>query len=428
MPLTHGRASVSIANESTAGGSAMSTVEVAFNPFEQGFTDDPYPQWQLLRDNDPVHATPIGFWLLLRYEDVLRFVRDPGLSVEDANATPGLLDELTREVLGDDIPEGGDHAMLNVDPPDHTRLRRLVSKAFTPRTIEQLRPRIQQLVDETLDRVGPTGEMELIGDLAFPLPFAVISEMLGMPEADSEQLRQWSGTLVRSLEPNMDPDLIRAIADAGEKMRAFTFDVISWKKSNPGDDLLTALIDAEENGDMLSDEELIDQIMLLYIAGHETTVNLIGNGMLALLRHPAQLQQLIADPSLLGNAIEELLRFDPPVQMTRRITLQDVEIGGRVIPAGMFVACVIASANRDPARWGPTADELDIARPDAREHLAFGGGAHYCLGAALARLEAQVAMGTLISRFGGDLALAGDPVWNGRINLRGLDRLPLRIG
>jgi cytochrome P450 len=403
----------------------MSATEVAFNPFEPGFTDDPYPQWAALREHDPVHRTPLEFWLLLRHDDVLRFVRDPGTSVEDRNARPTAVDELIRETVGERA-ERGNAAMLNRDPPDHTRLRRLVSKAFTPRVIERLRPRIQQLVDETLDRVAPTGEMELVSDLAFPLPFAVISEMLGMPESDSAQLREWSGTLVRSLEPINDPELVKRIAAAGDAMHDFTADVIAWKREQPADDLLSALLAAEEHGDVLSDEELIDQVMLLYIAGHETTVNLIGNGVLALLRHRSQLERLRGDPSLDANAVEELLRYDPPVQMTRRITLEDVEVGGKVIPAGTFVACVIASANRDADRWGPDADRLDLGRADASGHLAFGGGAHYCLGAALARLEGQVAVGSLVRRFPG-LEQDGEAVWNGRMNLRGLDRLPLRL-
>ena len=404
----------------------MSTVEVEFNPFDPSFAEDPYPHWQLLREQAPVHRTAIGFWVLTRYDDVLRFVRDPALSVEDRNARPGPLEEISRQVLGDDYTERGQRAMLNLDAPDHTRLRKLVSKAFTPRVIERLRPRIQQLVDEALDRVEPHGEMELIGDLAFPLPFAVISEMLGMPEADSAQLREWSGTLVRSLEPLVDPDLIRAIAEAGEKMRDFTAEAITWKRGHPGDDLLSALIAAEEGGHVLSDEELVDQVMLLYIAGHETTVNLIGNGTLALLRRRTELDRLRADPSLDANAVEELLRYDPPVQMTRRITLEDVEVGGQVIEGGTFVVCVIASANRDRAKWGDDAEALDITREDAHNHLAFGGGSHYCLGAALARLEGQVAIGTLVRRFP-RLELAGDPEWNGRINLRGVERLPLRV-
>jgi cytochrome P450 len=209
-------------------------------------------------------------------------------------------------------------------------------------------------------------------------------------------------------------------------MHDFTADAIAWKRRQPGDDLLSALIAAEEGGDVLSDDELIDQVMLLYIAGHETTVNLIGNGTFALLRQRTQLDRLQADPSLDANAIEELLRYDPPVQMTRRITLHDVEIGGQVIEAGTFVVCVIASANRDRVKWGDDAETLDITRDDAHNHLAFGGGIHYCLGAALARLEGQVAIGTLVRRFPG-LELAGDPVMNGRINLRGIERLPLRL-
>ncbi|HZT66725.1 MAG TPA: cytochrome P450 [Acidimicrobiales bacterium] len=404
----------------------MSTVEVAFNPFDPSFGRDPYPQWAVLRDNDPVHQTPIGFWLLLRYDDIHRFVRDPALSVEERHASNALIDAIMEQALGDryaEFQDRGSRTMLNLDPPDHTRLRRLVNKAFTPRRIEQLRPRIQQLVDEALDRVEAEGRLEVIGDLAFPLPFAVISEMLGMPDTDSVQLREWSGTLVRGLEPIVDPELINAIADAGDNMRNLCSEAIAWKRQNPADDLLTAMIAAEEAGDMLTDEELIEQVMLLYIAGHETTVNLIGNGTLALLRNPDQLRRLVEDPSLDVNAIEELLRYDPPVQMTRRITLQDVEVGGKTIGAGTFVACVIASANRDPAHWGPDADRLDLSRPNANHHLSFGGGAHYCLGAALARLEAQVAIGTLIRRFPG-LELAGEPEWNGRMNLRGRANVP----
>lgn len=408
----------------------MSTVEVAFNPFDPSFTQNPYPQWAALRENDPVHQTPLDFWLLTRYEDVHRFVRDHALSVEDRHAQASFSDDIRRQALGDrfeEMMQRGSRAMLNLDPPDHTRLRRLVTKAFTPRVIEQLRPRIQELVDDALDRAQDKGELELIGDLAFPLPFAVISEMLGMPEGDRDQLRDWSGTVVRSLEPLADPDLIRAIADAGENIRAFTQEAIAWKRQNPADDLLSALIAAEEGGDVLTDEELIDQVILLYIAGHETTVNLIGNGMLALLRNRAQLERLQADPSLEANAIEELLRYDPPVQMTRRITLRDVEVGGKQIPAGTFVACVIASANRDPRQWGDTADVVDVGRSGAEKHLAFGGGVHHCLGAALARLEGRVAIGTVVRRFPA-VEISGEPVWNGRMNLRGLDRLPLSTG
>jgi cytochrome P450 len=315
--------------------------------------------------------------------------------------------------------------MLNRDPPDHTRLRRLVSKAFTPRTVEQLRPRIQQLVDQALGSARP--QLEVIGDLAFPLPFQVISEMLGMPETDIGQLREWSGTLVRNLEPVVDPDTLRAIVEAGESMRALVGDMIAWKRKHPANDVLSGLIASEDHGDVLSDDELADQVMLLYIAGHETTVNLIGNGTLALLRHRDQLDRLRDDPDLDPTAVEELLRYDSPVQMTRRITLAGVDIQGKTIEAGAFVVLVLGSANRDPGHWGDSADALDVGRRDANQHLSFGGGHHYCLGAALARLEAQVAIGTLVRRYPA-LELDGSPESNGRINLRGLARLPVRTG
>jgi cytochrome P450 len=285
---------------------------------------------------------------------------------------------------------------------------------------------VQQLVDGYLDGAAAAGGMELVGDYAFKLPFAVITEMMGMPNADEAKLRDWSGTLVRTLEPVVDPDLMNAIADAADNMHGLILDAIAWKRENLGDDLLSGLIMSEENGDMLSDDELIEQIMLLYIAGHETTVNLIGNGMLALLRNPGQLARLRSDASLDASAVEELLRYDPPVQMTRRITLTDVEIGGKTIEEGMFVMCGLASSNRDQTHWGRTADEVDIGRPNAKEHLAFGGGAHYCLGAALARLEGQVAIGSLVRRFS-TIEPTADPEWNGRLNLRGLERLPLSV-
>jgi cytochrome P450 len=401
---------------------------VAYNPFEPGFAEDPYPQYAVMREAEPVHESPFGIWILFRYDDVLRFLRDPTLSVEDANAHPTAFTQYIEEVMGEDRDtETGTHAMLNVDPPDHTRLRKLVSKAFTPRTIQRLRPRIQELVDQSLDEAADAGAMELMREYAFRLPFAVISEMLGMPPTDSDQLREWSGTLVRTLEPVIDPAMIHAIADAGRNMRELVTDVIAWKRDNPADDMLSGLIEAEEHGDVLSDNELLDQVMLIYIAGHETTVNLIGNGVLALLRNPDQLARLRDDSSLDAPAVEELLRFDPPVQMSRRVTLTDVQVGGKTIPEGVFVVCGLASSNRDEAHFGPTAGHLDIGRENAKEHLAFGGGAHYCLGAALARLEGQVAIGSLVRRFS-TIEPTAEPTWNGRLNLRGMDELPLTVG
>ncbi len=404
----------------------MSDIAVGYNPFEPGFAADPYPQYQALREADPVHHSPAGFWMLFRYGDVQRFLRDPGLSVEEKRATPTPFDIAARDVLGERA-ERGSLAMLNRDPPDHTRLRRLVSKAFTPRVVDGLRPRVTQLVEDKLDAIEAAKQVELISALAFPLPFEVISELLGMPDGDRDQLRQWSGTLVKSLEPLFDVAELGAIVEAGDAMREYTAGVIAWKRRHPADDLLSAMIAAEEQGDVLSDDELLEQVMLLYIAGHETTVNLIGNGTLALLNHPGELERLRADPSRDANAVEELLRYDSPVQMSRRITLVEVAVDGKVIDAGSFVALGLASANRDPAHWGERADDLDTSRDGAGQHVSFGGGPHYCLGAALARLEGQVAIGGLIRRFA-RLELAGEPEWNGRLNLRGLARLPVAAG
>ena len=407
---------------------ADSDQAVAYNPFQPGFTDDPYPHYAEMRSGEPVHHSPLGVWALFRHDDVTRLLREAGLSADDRRSHETPLTQLRDETLGD-RGEQGQHAMINRDPPDHTRLRRLVSKAFTPRMVQRFRERVQQLVDSSLDRAAADGEMELIGDFAFPLPFAVITEMLGMPDTgvDSDEIRTLSGLLVSNLEPVVDPERLKRVRDAGNRMYELIGAAIEAKRALPGDDLLSALIAAESDGDVLSVGELIDQVTLLYVAGHETTVNLIGNGMRALLADPRSLERLQADPEgLAAGAVDELLRFDSPVQMTRRITLEEVEIGGRTIEPGAFVLLVLGSANRDPDVFGPSADRLDLGRAEASTHLSFGGGHHYCLGASLARLEAQVAIGTLVGRFP-TIEPTADPVWNGRINLRGLERLPLAV-
>jgi cytochrome P450 len=397
-----------------------------FDPFAPGFTDDPYPQYAGLRAQAPVHQHPFGFWLLTRYEDVSWLLR-AGLSVEDRNVADGLFRELRDQMYGDQLPGAEQVSMLDRDPPDHTRLRRLVSKAFTPRAIEALRPRITALVDGMLDAIDGQGRVDLVDTLAFPLPFAVIAEMLGTPPADHERIRRLSGTVVRSLEPVADPALAAAIAAADAELSAIAADMIAWKRSNPADDLLTALISAEDNGDVLSDDELIAQTLLLYIAGHETTVNLIAGGTLALLRNPDQLALLTSNPGLVESAVEELLRYDSPVQASRRITLEPVTIRGITIPAGAFVMASLGSANRDESFWGADAAEVRLGRENAHRHVSFGAGPHHCLGASLARLEASIAFARLMARFPG-LALDGDVTWNGRINLRGPAHLPVSLG
>ncbi|MGH3368113.1 MAG: cytochrome P450 [Nocardioidaceae bacterium] len=397
-----------------------------FDPFADGFTDDPYPHYARLRDASPVHQNPLGFWVLSRYGDVSALLRS-GLSVEDRNAGPGPLRDLNEAVYGDRGQRMDGLSMLDKDAPDHARLRRLVSKAFTPRAVAALEPKVVALVDEALDRIAATERVDLVAELAFPLPFAVISEMLGMPETDQTRLRELTGTLVRSVEPVVDPELMTAIVQADDELAAMARDTIAWKRDHLGDDLLSGLIQAEDDGDVLDDGELVAQVLLLYIAGHETTVNLIANGVHALLENPDQLDLLRRKPELAGNAVEELLRYDSPVQMSRRITLQPYDVVGQQIPVGAFVIASLASANRDQEFWGGDADRLHLDRENAHQHVSFGAGVHHCLGAALARLEGRVAIGRLVQRFP-DLAPDGSVQWNGRINLRGPSTLPVRVG
>ena len=400
-----------------------------FDPFAPGFASDPYPVYAVEREATPVQQTPFGPWLVFTHEESTRLLRDTTMSVDVRKAIElSGEDPRNRARMRDEVfpdrPPREDTSILNIDPPDHTRLRKLVSSVFTPRRVADLRPVIQRIVDAHLDAVADREQFDLIADLAFPLPFTVISEMLGMPESDRDQLRDWSHTLVRILDFTIGPDELRECVLAGEAMREHLAEVIEWKRRNPGDDLLTALIRAEDGGDVLSDTELLDQVNVLFIAGHETTVNLIGNGTWALLQHPEQLALLRDDPSVEATAIDELLRYDSPVQMSRRIALEPIEIGGESIEAGTFVLTCLGSANRDAAVFGPTADQLDLRRPDAARHLSFGSGTHHCLGASLARLEGLVAITSLLRRFP-DLRAIGEPAWNGRLVLRGADSLLL---
>ena len=399
----------------------------SFNPFEPGFTDDPYPHYAALRRDNPVEHHELEFWALWRYADVHDVLR-ARLSVQDDKVLHvGPMADVYEQVYAEKGLEGGGvRSMLDLDPPDHTRLRKLVSKAFTPRTIDALTPDVERLVGEALDAIADAGEVNLVDALAFPLPFTVITLMLGMPDIDTDRLRELSGVVVRSLEPVPDEATVRAIVEADVELVELASEAIAWKRTHPGDDLLTALINAEDAGDVLTEEELRAQVLLLYIAGHETTVNLIGNGALALLRNPDQLALWRDRPDLDENAVEELLRYDSPVQMSRRITLEDYAVADAVIPAGSFVIASLASANHDEVQFGADAARLRLDRTNARQQISFGAGVHHCLGAALARLEGRVALSSLVRRFP-DLRLAGEPRWNGRVNLRGLADLPVAV-
>ncbi|MBE1469961.1 cytochrome P450 [Kibdelosporangium phytohabitans] len=384
---------------------------VWFNPYLPGFTRDPYPHYKELTESHPVQDHPLGFWFLSRYDDVLALLR-AGQSVEAAAQ-----DTITGVVNA---------SMLDRDPPDHTRLRALVTKVFTRRAIAALEPMIVELVDTALDRMAEQGSSDLVQQLAFPLPFAVISRMLGLPPVDGARVRELSGTLVRALEVVVDEQAAQAIADARVELGELTRDLLAWKRANPADDLLTALITAEHEGQVLNEDELVSQVVLLYVAGHETTVNLIANGTHALLRDPGQLELLRGRPDLIGNAVEEFLRYDSPVQQTRRVIVTPYSVDGAEIPIGSFVIACLAAANRDERMFGADAGELRLERKQARNHLSFGGGPHHCLGAALARLEGQIAIGRLVRRFP-RLSLDGEVEHNNRINLRGLNALPVKV-
>jgi cytochrome P450 len=400
------------------------TIQELFNPFLPGFDENPYEHYKTVRDTHPVQEHPMGFWFLSRHADVSAVLRDARLSVADHNLAAGPMREQYEQIILEAPVKLV--TMMDSDPPDHTRLRSLVGKVFTPRAIAALEPTTSELVDRLLDRIADAGSVNLIDAFAFPLPFAVISTMLGMPDTDSERLLELTETLVIALDPVADPEVMRSIVRAEIELADMMREIIAWKRNNPADDLLTALLQAEHNGDLLSNDELVAQILLLYVAGHHTTVNLIGNGVNALLRNPDQLALLRSNPDLIGNAVEEFLRYDSPTHQTRRITLTPYSIGGYEIPAGAMMIACLGSANRDERMFGPDADKLRLDREQARHHVSFSLGTHHCLGSALARLEGRVAISKLVNRFP-KLSLSGPVTWNGRINLRGATNIPVSV-
>ena len=394
-----------------------------FNPFDPVTRADPYPVYRRLRDEDPIHRSPLGIWILSRYADIEPILRDARFSNDIRNARSFPLASSSGAEFEERLNRRA-KVMLFVDPPDHTRMRSLVNKAFTPRVVEQLRPRVQQIVDQLLTEALERGSMDLIADLSYPLPVIVIAEMLGVPPEDRDTFRQWSSDLARSLDPLLPPEMLDVFERSADAFTEYFETLIAQRRVSPGDDLLSALVAAEQAGDRLSPEELVSTCILILIAGHETTMNLIGNGMLALLRHPSQLARLRDDPALIPNAIEELLRYDGTVQMTGRTAKEDVVVGGQPIEAGEICILLIGSANRDPARYADP-ERVDVARKDIH-HLAFGAGAHYCLGAPLARVEAHIAFTEMFRRLPSTVHATSDaPEWRENIVLRGLKSLPL---
>ena len=409
--------------------SATEPSERLWNPFDPEFRADPYPYYDRLRTEAPAYRDPAGTTVLTRYRDVFATLRSNQVSRDvEANA---IFDESDPVAMRRrERRRGSAKSILNLDPPDHTRLRRLVSKAFTPRAIESLRPRIEAMVDARLDLAAERGTIELIDDLAFPVPFQVISELLDMPMDRADELREWSQTLTQGLEPTSTIDDLDASEAAIMQLIPYLIEVIESRRARPGDDLLSGLLAVEDGGDTLSPAELISFVVLLYVAGHETTVNLIGNGMLALLRNPDQLDDWRRDPALDAAAVDELLRFDGPVQHTVRVAMEPMAFEGArgdqiVVEPGRRILTVLGAANHDPAMF-ENPHRLWLRRPNASKHTAFSAGFHYCLGASLAKLEASVALTRFIRRFD-TIELAGEPHFRDRITIRGVDRLPLTV-
>jgi pimeloyl-[acyl-carrier protein] synthase len=388
---------------------------------------DPYPLYSRLRTESPVHLNFSGVWLLTRYADVQSILRDPSVYSNDSRHSD--LYRVFMASIGDrDLgPLGDDTArsMLFTDPPDHDRLRGLVSQAFTARRIEAMRPRIQEIADALIAEAAASGEFEVVARLAYPLPLTVICQMLGVPVADRHLFHRWSQELVPVIDPLVTLDVLDRANVAATAFHEYFDALAAERRSHPRDDLLSALIQAEDEGERLTHQELRTTCVLLLVAGHETTVNLISNGTLALLQHPSQLEALRAEPSLVRNAVEEMLRYDSPVQLVGRTLLRDVEIDGRQISRGDQVVGIIGAANRDPAQF-PEPDRFDVGRRDIR-HLSFSGGIHFCLGAQLARTEGQVAIGSLVRRFPRLERAVGQLEWRDTVTLRGLKSLPVSV-
>ncbi|MFC9604640.1 cytochrome P450 [Streptomyces niveus] len=399
--------------------------------FTWEFATDPYPAYAWLREHAPVHRTrlPSGVdaWLVTRYADARRALADPRLSKNPVHHAEQPHAKGKTGIPGERGAELMTH-LLNIDPPDHTRLRRLVSQAFTPRRVAEFAPRVQELTDGLIDAFAAKGEADLIHDFAFPLPIYAICDLLGVPREDQDDFRDWAGMMIRHGGGPRG-----GVARSVKKMRGYLAELIHRKRDDPGDDLISGLIRASDHGEHLTENEAAAMAFILLFAGFETTVNLVGNGTYALLRNPEQRARLqrsldAGESALLATGIEELLRHDGPVEMaTWRYATEPVELGGQSVAVGDPVLVVLAAADRDPERFADP-DRLDLSRGD-NKHLGYGHGIHYCLGAPLARLEGQTALRTLLTRLP-DLRLAADPSdlrWRGGLIMRGLRTLPVQF-
>jgi pimeloyl-[acyl-carrier protein] synthase len=415
---SHGKGNDTLQSDSAASKWRPET----FDPRTPAFFQNRYSFYERLRVEDPVHNFPhLRLWWLTRYADVLPALTDKRLGKKDLPVDPDVGAPMPKALGGLPLPK----SMLTQDPPDHTRLRSLVNKAFTPRMVEGLGPRIELIANQLLDRCMSEGQMDLAADFAFPLPAIVIAELLGVPPADRDLFRAWSADAALAVDPTQPTAVRRAGSAAVAALADYFAQLVQKRRDAPASDLISQMIAIEDDGDRLSYGEMLSMCVTLLAAGHETTANLFANGALSLLRHPDQLELLRAHPELLPTAVEELLRYDSPVQGVRRAAAEDFELGGKLIRKGDWVTPMIGAANRDPAVFADP-ERLDITRKE-NPHLAFGRGIHFCLGAPLARLEGEIGFRVLLERLP-QLSLAeGDPAWTNNSALRTLKSLHVRF-
>ncbi len=402
-----------------------------FDPFDPLWSSDPFPLYEELRRRAPIHRNDLGFWVVARHEDCLAVLRDRRTSSDSSTI------DLDRMPAGFRSPVDADDPLavamdemrpfLFRDPPDHTRLRGLVAKAFTPKVVESLRVRTQQVVDELLDAAFEADRVDLLEAFAYPLPVRVICDLLGVPVADQDRFKVWSNALAKGLDPDflLTEETIAERAEAVLQFSQYFFELLAERRRHPGEDLLSRLVRAEDEGAVLTEGELLATCILLLVAGHETTVNLIAGGVLALLRHPDQLERFGSDPSVTRTGVDEMLRYVSPVQLTGRSFTEDCVFGGVEFARGDFAMLLLASANRDPDQFEDP-ERFDVTRAP-NNHLGFGFGIHHCLGAPLARMEAQVAVGTLVRRAPRLALTVDDVVYKHNVVLRGMEELPVTM-
>jgi cytochrome P450 len=392
--------------------------EILYNPRDPGMRSDPYPFYARLRETEPVHLTPYGFWVVSGYKETAALLRDSRLTSEFHRDS-----KWAEHRGGWESPVVKDTRMwmLMLDGPAHRRIRGIVNPVFSARSIQQMVPKIEEILERILADLGSGEGIDLIGSLALPLPVTVICGLVGLPVEDRDQCRRWTEAIGHVVDPALSEETQQRMNTALVDFRAYITEHLAKRRSDPQDDILSRLAFAEVDGERLSDDEIVANVLLLFNAGHETTVNLIGNGMLALLRNPDQLQILRDRPQLIDNGIEEFVRYDAPVQLVARIATADLEVGGRTIPVGSKLMLLLGAANRDPSRY-PHADRLDVCRDDIKP-LSFGGGPHFCIGTMLGKVEGRLVFRELLDRYSRISLTTEEVVWRPHVNFRGLSEL-----